>query len=499
MASTKGKQWRSLIVLAVLLGGLWSLILVKGWDPVLGLDLQGGISVILEPTAGQDVDEAGLEKAVEIIQNRVDGLGVAEPDIAVQGGNISVQLPGLKDQAQALSVIGTTAKLSFRPVLELLGTADQIGEDKEKQLSDAGLTLPTCGDAATYAEDDPDQEVVFCLRPQGDESLPPEQWLLARLGKTALEGSDVATAGVDLSSGQLGGGAFSVTLDLTREGGRKFKDITGKLACNQGDTRQLAIVLDGVIESSPQAGTEVKCNEGIGGGNATITGNFSEDEARGLALILRYGALPIELDPSTTTTISPSLGKESLRDGLLAGFIGLGIVFLYVLFFYRALGILIWIGIALHGFLTLAVIIILGETAGFALSLAGIAGLIVSLGIAADSFIVYFERIKDEVASTRTVKTAVDRAWPSAWRTILAADLVTALAAIVLYFLAVGSVRGFALTLGLATALDLFISRLFMHPAVTLFAGTRFLRSSRTLGYGAPATRAPAQPVGGEA
>jgi len=273
---------------------------------------------------------------------------------------------------------------------------------------------------------------------------------------------------------------------LTGDGAKKFQQITAKLACNaSGDPkRQLAIVLDRVTESHPQMGDTVACNTGITGNTAQITGNFTETEAKDLELILRYGALPVAFEPSTTTTISPTLGKDSLHGGLISGAVGLAIVFLYVLLFYRGLGFLVWVGIGMHAAFTLGVVVILGHTAGFSLTLAGIAGLIVSLGIATDSFIVYFERIKDEVHGGRTVRASVDRAWSSAWRTIVAADLVTALAAFVLYVLAVGSVRGFALMLGLATGLDLFVSYLFMHPSVWLLAQTRVFNSSKTFGIG---------------
>lgn len=462
---TKGRYIRSLLLIAVLIGGMWGTIAWKSYEPHLGLDLQGGISVVLAPKAGERTDPASLDKAIDIIRQRVDALGVAEPDISRQGSNVLIQLPGIEDQERALRLIGTTAKLRFRPVVEFPATPK--GSEK----------LPDCKDEKTFPADDPKREVVFCSKEGADELVP------IRLGPVALEGTDVGTASAQLLDPTQGGG-YQVSLQLTGPGAKKFATVTGKLACNpDGDVkRQLATVLDRIVELHPQMGEGVECNTGIAGGQAQITGNFTKEEANDLALILRYGALPIELVKQTVTEVSPSLGKDSLRSGLLAGFIGIAIVFVYVMLFYRALGVLIWIGLGVHAAFTLAVIIILGQTAGFALSLAGMAGLIVSLGIAADSFIVYFERIKDEVVGGRSVKAAVDRAWVSARRTIVAADLVTALAAVVLYFLAVGSVRGFALMLGLSTALDLFVSYLFMHPSVWLMAQTRILQRSKTLG-----------------
>lgn len=482
--NTRGSFRTALVVLVVIVGGLWGGILAAGWEPNLGLDLQGGISVVL--TAEEGADAGAIDKAVDIIRNRVDALGVAEPDISRQGQNILVQLPGIKEQAKAIQLIGTTAQLEFRPVLEEIAP----GTDPYTAAPPA-----SCADPDTFPQNDPAAEVTYCQRqrdPTGRLSSP-DTWPKLKLGPAALLGSDVAGASAQLPSGPGGGGWF-IDLSLTSAGAQKFATVTGALACNpSGDVkRRLAIVLDRVGESSPQVGDDVECNRGITGGSAQITGTFSEQEAKDLALVLRYGALPVSFEPSTTTTVSPTLGRESLRGGLLAAVIGLAIVFVYVLLFYRFLGFVVWIGIALHGAITLGVVILLGETAGFALTLAGIAGLIVSLGIAADSFIVYFERLKDEVHQGRSVRASVDKAWGSAWRTIVAADLVTALAAFVLYLLAVGSVRGFALMLGLSTALDLIVSYLFMHPVVWLLAQKKFFNESKTLGIRRVVGEAPA-------
>lgn len=482
-------RW-ALLTMLFLIGGIWGVVAGLGLEPRLGLDLQGGISVVL--TAEGSPDEGSIDKAVDIIRNRVDALGVAEPDISRQGSNVLVQLPGVEERQKALKLIGTTAQLRFRPVVEVLSA----GGDPWK-----AATPPDCSDAGTFPADDPTKEQVLCTRTfdtTTGAAFGSEQWDKLRVGVAALSGEDVTGADAVPPSTTGGNFTWSVTLNLTSEGDAKFKDVTGKLACNpDGDPkRQLAIVLDQVVESHPQMGTEVQCNEGISGGQATITGNFTQDEAQELALVLRYGALPVSFEPSTFTTVSPTLGRESLNGGLIAAMIGLGVVFIYVGFFYRFLGLLVWLGILLHAGFTFGVVIILGETAGFALTLAGIAGLIVSFGIAADSFIVYFERLKDEVHQGKSVRASVDRAWESARRTIVAADLVTALAAFVLYFLAVGSVRGFALMLGLSTALDLFISYLFMHPAVWLLAQTKTFNESKTLGIGRIAGEVPV-PAGG--
>ena len=479
----------SVIVMLLLVGGIWGTIALgcstetkivnekqvseckRPMKPQLGLDLEGGISIVLSPKEGADT--SGLDKAVDIIRQRVDALGVAEADVTREGENIRVEIPGIKDPARARELIGRTAQMRFRPVVGELaaGTPDWA------KVPPADCAL------ASELEDKPDQAGTFCLRSKGPngKDLPFNQWNKLALSPARLLGTDVsgATARIDPNNG-----TWLVSLKLTGDGAKKFEKVTGELACKQAGSpeRQLAIVLDSVVESHPQVGDDVQCNSGISGGNAQITGSFTDKEAKDLALVLRYGALPVALEAAETNQVSATLGRDSLRGGLIAGAIGLGLVLLYVLVFYRILGLVIWFGLVLFAAFVVGFVIILGKTAGFSLTLAGIAGVIVSIGIATDSFIVYFERLKDEVHQGKTIRASVDRAWSSAWRTIVAADLVTALAAGALYLLAVGSVRGFALTLGISTALDLFISRLYMHPIVWLLAQTKFFNESRRLG-----------------
>lgn len=455
MAKLKTKSWRSLIAIFGLLAIIWGVIAWKSYSPVLGLDLQGGISIALTPVDGQPASPDSIDKAIDIIRSRVDALGVAEPDITRQGDNtIIIQIAGIKaeDQTRAFDLIGSTAKLTFRPV---------IGGPNAAQPS---TPVPDCKDRNTWPRDVPSEERVYCFEGAGGG------FTKLTLGPTELTGDLLKEASALPPQGnQL---SWYVSMTFNNRGSELFANLTGRLA-GQG---QLAIVLDGEVQSAPNV------NEQIRGGEAIIEGIGTEGEAKDLALVLKYGALPVELEASSTETVSPTLGRESLRNGLIASAIGIGVVFFYVLLFYRALGTIIWLGILLHGGITLGLIIILGQVAGFSLSLAGIAGLIVSLGIAADSFIVYFERIKDEVRAGRQVRAAVERAWASARRTIIAADLVTALAALVLYVLAVGNVRGFALMLGLSTTLDLIVSFWFMHPLVYLLGQTRVLKRSRALG-----------------
>jgi preprotein translocase subunit SecD len=240
MAAPVAKQWRSIIMIVVLIGGLWTWILLAGFSPVLGLDLEGGISVVLEPKEAEGVDSDALDQAVNIIRNRVDDLGVAEPDISRQGNTILVQIPGIEDQDRALELIGTTAKLRFRPVLGFVAPPVQPAEGEEAPEEEQGL--PTCGDPDSYPEDDPKEEVVYCLR---DQEAPAETWARLRLGPAALEGTDVASGRAEIDPTR---GTWQVALNLTGEGAEKFAQLTGELACNESPRDQLAIVLDRVIE-----------------------------------------------------------------------------------------------------------------------------------------------------------------------------------------------------------------------------------------------------------
>ncbi|MDQ3974362.1 MAG: protein translocase subunit SecD [Actinomycetota bacterium] len=478
----KGRLVALLVASVTVVGALWAAIGALGLTPQLGLDLQGGVSITMLPAPGQGpVDQGVLDQTVAIIRQRVDALGVAEPDIARQGDTVLVQLPGIADQQQAEEVIGRTAQLQFRPVLEVIppGSPDY---------AEAG---PAC-EALTEAVPPPEQEVVLCERtpaqpapgapPGQTEDLPRGQWSKLRLGPVALGGTDVgdARAQVDPQSGLN----WSVALDLSDEGAAKFAQITGQLACNpQGaPQRQLAIVLDGVVESAPQMAPEVVCNQGIAGGQAVITTGGGEAEAKELALVLRTGALPIQLEFAESKSVSPTLGRSSLQAGLLAGAIGLVLVAAYLVMLYRGLGVAAVAELAMFGATVYGVIIVLGEVAGFALTLAGIAGVIVSIGIAADSSIIYRERYRDELRAGRTVRTAGDHAYRRAFRTNLTGNTVSFMAAAILYFLAVGPVRGFAFTLGLSTLIDTLLFMTFTRALFGLITRSPKLGRSRVMG-----------------
>ncbi|MDP9406265.1 MAG: protein translocase subunit SecD [Actinomycetota bacterium] len=474
----RGRLLAGLVAFLVAVVALWGTVLALGWTPQLGLDLQGGVSITLSPEQGQTVNQDVLDQTVAIIRNRIDALGVAEPDIARQGETVQVQLPGLTDQAQAEQVIGRTAQLQFRPVLARIPPGDP-------EYDTAGPPCDQPSDAVPPA----DREVVLCentREPASPENpdpalLPPDQREKLRVGPVALSGTEVADARAELDPS---GFNWQVNLELDGEGADKFAQVTGELACKDlaDPQRQFAIVLDGVVESAPGVSEEVVCDQGITGGTAIITTGGGEADAKELALVLRTGALPIQLEIQESKSVSPTLGRSSLQAGLLAGSIGLALVAAYLVALYRGIGFAAVLELAMFGVIVLGLVIVLGNTVGFALTLAGIAGIIVSVGIAADSSIIYRERFRDELRAGRTVRTAADKAFDNAFRTNLTGNFVSFLAAIVLYVLAVGPVRGFAFTLGLSTLIDTLLMATFTRSLFGLIARTPALVRSPAMG-----------------
>jgi preprotein translocase subunit SecD len=461
------------IVFVLVLAGLSAAgFLVWGLAPQLGLDLVGGVSVVL--TAPPGTPSPVIDRTLETIRERVDRVGVAEPDITRQSDlNIQVQIPraGGRSQQRLLELIGRTARLEFREVLETIPPGSEQYEETEV----------TPGSPEN-------EEVVFpdANRTQGQDPT------LYRLSDVLMTGDSITEARaafsdpVSTAPGDTPG--WRVNFELNSEGGDRFAEITEELT-----DRQLAIVLDRRVESAPTV------NDPITGGSGVITGDFTEAEARDLAVVLQTGALPVELEQSEVQTVSATLGRESLRQGILAGVAGLVLLCLYLAFYYRLLGIVTWFGMAIWGILALTLISLLGQAVGYSLTLAGVAGVIVSLGIAADSYIVFYERLKDEVRKGKTPRAAVAPAFSAAWRTILAANTVTIVAAVILYLLAIGSVRGFALTLGLSTLLDLFVVYFFKRPTIFLIARSRRLSDLPGMGLrsGVAQEAAPAPVAGG--
>ena len=475
---------------AVLLAALAALIgtVVVGYKPQLGLDLQGGAYVVLQPD--RKVDNGILKQSVEIIRSRVDALGVAEPDISTQGNSIIVQLPGVKDQARALEIVGQTAELRFRPVLQVLppedatsttttpattttaAPADGAATTAPADASGSTTTSTTAAPGTTAREDDkPEAQVVL---PELDE----DGNVKARyvLGPSQATGTIVKTATGEPPQGLTGD--WSVSVDLTGKGNTVFNQIAG--TCYSGapecPTKQVAIVLDGVVKSAPVV-QQPNFN-----GSVSITGNFTERQAKDLALVLKFGALPIQLTPQSTQTVSATLGKDSLRAGIIAGLLGLGLVMIYMILYYRALGVVVILGLSITGAFLWAIVSYLGEKTGLALTLAGAVGIIVSVGITVDSYIVFFERLKDEIRSGKTIRSSVDRGFTRAYRTILAADISSLIGAFLLYFLTVGSVRGFAFFLGVSALLDLLVAWFYTRPMVAFLGRSKFFTEAKFFG-----------------
>jgi len=567
--------------------------LLAGNEPLLGLDLQGGASVVLEPTGPAEPEE--LEVAVEIIRNRVDGLGVAEPEISTQGGNILVQLPGVDEQQRALDLVGQTAELRFRPTLDWLpeqsyqaaletaaeladltdaaaddttnaddaadadsATGEDASGDAADSVADSDAAEPTetgievvaetntetdtetaatdtdevvleidpdaletdAGTDEVVLEIDPDaletdagtDEVVLEIDPDALETdagtdedaqleaaeqaqlivdrfafsegdLPADTEVVLpqydearnivaryRLGPTAVTGDGLEGAVAQYQS--FIGWHVAPTFISGSSGIDLFNDVGGRCHARGAEcpAGQIAIELDNEVVSAPSVQADSAVFEPFDRSSITISGSFTEQEARDIALVLDYGALPVELEAQQSQIVSASLGTDALSAGILAGLIGLGLVSLYLLIYYRLLGLVAIASLGLSGAMLWTIIAWLGESQGLALTLAGVTGLIVAIGVSVDSNVVYFEHLREDVRSGRTLRSAVDRAFPVAFSTIVKADLASLIAAAVLYLLTVGQVRGFALYLGLATILDLVATYFFMGPLIGIIS-----------------------------
>ncbi len=472
----------TLIAVFVLVIGALSATLISGRTPQLGLDLQGGASVVLEPR--EQVAPGVLDQAIEIIRNRVDALGVAEPEITRQGDSIIVSLPGVENRERALEVVGQTAQLLFRPVIQQLpaeptptsstsSTTSTTVEGAPAPATTTPTTVPIDLSTTTAPEDDDETKQVILPEKDSDGRVT-SRYLL---GPAEVKGQALSGASATVSQT----GAWEVGFELTDEGTRQWNSMAAKV----GAGNQIAIDLDGVVRSAPSLQvTEFQ-------GRGVITGSFSQSEAKDLALVLRYGALPVQLDRQTVQTVSATLGQDSLRAGLVAGAVGLGLVALYMLVYYRALGLVVWVGLALTGAIMYSLVTLLGRTSGLALSLAGATGIIVSVGVTVDSYVVYFERLKDEIRSGKTIRSSLDRGFAKAYRTILAADAASIIGAVVLYVLSVGSVRGFAFFLGLTTLLDVFTAYFFTRPMVMLLGRSRLFTGTSWLGVARGLNAAP--------
>ncbi len=484
LSATKKNQnpGRTLGITIVALILLFGVAILQGATAVkLGLDLRGGTSVTLQPRVTQGVAGAvtneAIDQAVAIIRQRVDSLGVAESEVMAQGTGtdrrIVISVPGQTGQ-NIVELVGQTAELRFRQVIiestSLAPTTDTATTALLGALSpeiSARFAALDCTSAEVRkgtGGDDPAATIVACEKDGRYKYV---------LAEAKVVGRDISKASAAIDQTNVSG--WYVTLDFNSEGANKFGQITSSVVNLPAPQNQVAIVLDGVVYSAP------RINEAITGGSAQITGSFTQAEAKGLANVLKYGALPLAFTQDEVQQISPTLGANQLQAGLLAGSLGLFLVLVYSVLYYRGLG-LVSVGslIIAAGFVYVS-FLLLGEWIGFTLTLAGIAGAIVAIGITADSFIVYFERLRDEVREGKSLRSAVETGWIRARRTIIVADLVSLIAASVLYIFAVGGVRGFAFTLGLTTLVDLVVVFFFTKPLVTLLAKTAFYASGSSI------------------
>jgi preprotein translocase subunit SecD len=491
-----------LLIVAVLYG----LIFFTGSSrtPQLGLDLRGGTTVTLTARTpdGKAPAQEDLELARQIIEQRVNGLGVAEAEVVTEGdSNIVISVPG--DNGDQARELGQTAQLRFRPVVQGPEPAAPAAGSATSTPTDAATPTPT--DAATptptgaaepsdgavadpsVSPDAPpvtqEQAAITYAALTCDSKSPgsvdrPDDFVAAcsddgkakyLLGPAVVEGTDVTDARAGTRQGT---GEWIVMLDFNNSGSAAWAEFTG---ANVG--KQVGVTLDGKVITAPTI------NQAISGGTE-ISGTFNQTSANELANQLKYGALPLSFTQATAQSISTELGAEQLHAGLIAGAIGIVLVFIYALFYYRLLGLVMIASLALSAVVVYACLVLLGRQIGFTLSLAGIAGFIVAIGITADSFVVFFERLKDEIREGRTLRSAVPRAWVRARRTILSADAVSFLAAAILYLLAIGDVKGFAFTLGMSTVLDLVVVFLFTHPLMAALARFKSFGSSRMSGLG---------------
>ena len=535
----------SLVGLLVVVFGSLAGNLVTGNEPALGLDLQGGISVTQEPVG--EYDSVSLDLAVERIRDRVDSLGVAEPEIIRQGDAIVVNLPGVDNQDEALRLVQVTGAVLLRPVLlaqpiapidtssttiadgssttiaggssttttttvdgssttapvTTLASSTTAPGGPSRSLPQVATSVPTDDSTTIPSSTDstlatPGTEIPLDAEaPTGSDVTSPTP--PAEMGDPAdptatiivqnTDGSEIYQLGPSFATGEVfnndatadiisGGWGVRVTLKNGAAGSDLWN--IGAAQCYAKSTTcptgRMAIVLDGVVQSAPSV------NQPSFSGGVDITGNFKESEAKDLARVLKSGALPVRLEVQAVQIVSPTLGDDSLNAAVVSGLIGVLLVLLFMLLYYRLLALIVVFGITLSGLVQWNVISLLSTTNGLALSLAGIAGIIVSIGVTVDSYVVFFEKLKDELKTGRTLKNSAERGFKSAWRTILAADIVSLIGAFTLWYLTVGSVRGFAFFLGLSTLCDIVIAWFFTRPTMLMIARTKRFQRGRLFG-----------------
>lgn len=529
MASSSGTRYqpvRTLVVFALVVAAMYGVMaLSHTWTPRLGLDLRGGTTITLtarNTTGSGSVSATSLELARGIIQQRVDAMGVGETEVTTEGDrNIVVSVPTAQRE-ELVKLVGRTAQLSFRNVFSVAqstiaatpspgasgtsGTPTPSGTAPGLPTAPASPTptapgLPTAPAASPGASSSPsgstdpaeDKSIDAALTwtPTAEDGTRFQAWNCGDpvdtkvsqavfvcdkvgqkylLGPVIIQGTQVNDASYGIPQNQV---SYVVNLDFTKQGASNFTKATTYLAQQADPMNRFAIVLDDEVVSAPSV------SQPITAGSAEISGTFTQADAAELANVLKYGALPLAFDVASVENVSATLGGEQLQGGLIAGAIGLALVLIYSFIYYRGLGIIVVGSLALAGAMTYAVMTLLGASVGFALNLPGIAGAIVAIGMTADSFIIYFERIRDEIREGRPLRSAIETGWKKARGTVIISDAVQLLSAVVLYLLAIGSVKGFAFTLGLTTVIDLAIIFFVTKPLMTLLGRTKFFGEGR--------------------
>ena len=497
----------SLVAILLIAGGSFAGNLLAGNRPSLGLDLQGGASVTMTPIG--TYEPAALTVAVDIIRQRVDSIGVSEPEIIRQGSTVVVNLPGVKDQQQALDIIGRTGAVEMRPVLQVAQNPESTSTTVSPTTTVKGATTTTVKGATTTTVKGSSTTLpapsggVGSARhaaattttsttvpvdpatglPEGQTVMPGRKdGLLYLLGPAGATGEVFSND----SSAQIDSGSWVVVAKL--RSGAEGEDLWNALAtkCFAGGadcpTKSIAIILDGEVISAPVVQAPTFTN-----GSVQISGAFTESEAQDLARVLQFGAVPVQFETPTVQTVSATLGKDSLRAAIISGLFGVLLVLLFLCFYYRLLALVVVGGLGVSSLLLWSVISWLSKTNGLALTLSGAAGIIVSIGVTVDSYVVFFEKLKDDVQAGRSLRNSATRGFESAWRTILVADVASLIGATVLWAMTVGPVKGFAFFLGLSTLSDIFVSYFFTRPTVLLLARTKLFNKGRVLGVRQPA------------
>jgi len=469
-----------MLVMAALMAASLYYIIPPGEKTRLGLDLQGGLEIVYtaRTAAGKPPSTAELDQTVGILDRRVNGLGVTESQIQTQGTDqISISLPGIKDPQQALAIIGKTAQLEFfkddaesRPVGPLESKAAALKELRRQGVAKAEVEqLGVEGTTADYA---------LVQSPADEASGQPEAWYVYRR-PAAMTGDAVSGARAGFSSQTS---KPNVLIEFTSEGNKTFQQITRELYRSgllKNAPQTFAIVLDNVMESDPMIDyNDPTLRDGISGGAEISGGNMTIQESKDLAFVLRTGALPVKLEPAFQQQVSATLGKDSLDQGLIAGLIGLGLVFVYMLLYYRFLGLVADLALLVYGILLWGLFNVIPVT----LTLPGIAGMILTIGVAADANVVIFERIKEEVRHGKTVRSAVNSGYAMGFRTILDANILTVLTAAVLFVFATAQPKGFALTLILGVLVSMLTAVLFTRAMLGVLAGFAFFNRSAFMG-----------------